>query len=263
MTTHAQPASGYELARAGYLRLGAWGALSTLLGALLSGPVSLWLVGITHPQPPWRDARTFVEHFHVIQTLPFFLGFFLVGGLLALLASLARLAPPEAHARALLAFGLGCAFAALVFFNYAVQTTFVPLLARAYTAADAPILAAYTMSNPRSLGWSLEFWAYGVVGVATWLAAPSFAGSPVERLTAALCTLNGPLSVASALLTPFVPGWALTTPGLVAFGIWNLVVIALGAAAFVALRRRSAAQFLLEERDVGTFDDHAAARSHR
>jgi hypothetical protein len=246
MKTHAEPASDSERARASYLRLGTWGAFSTLLGALLSGPASLWLVGVTHPQPPWRDARTFVEHFHVIQTLPFFLGFFLVGGLLALLASLARLAPPEAHARALLAFGLGCAFTALVCFNYAVQTTFIPLVARAYTDADAGVLAAFTMSNPRSLGWCLELWAYGIVGLATWLAAPVFSGSPSERLTAALCTLNGPLSVGSALVTPFVPGWALTTPGLVAFGLWNLLVIALGAAAFVALRRRSAAQLLLE-----------------
>ena len=82
----------------------------------------------------------------------------------------------------------------------------------------------------------------------------------MKPFTASAC---GVVLAAALLVTPFVPGWALTTPGLVAFGLWNVLVIALGATAFVALRRRSAAQLLLEERHVRNFDDGATARSHR
>jgi hypothetical protein len=225
------------LGRAG-LRLGLQGAALTAAGALLSGPVSLVLVNATHPEPPWRDAATFVASYHPIQTLPFFLGFVLVGGLLTLLTSLALLAGPAERGRAMLGLALGAAFAALVVLNYTVQTTFVPLLVSSYTPDDAPVLAALTMSNPRSLGWSLEMWAYGVVGVATWLAAPVFSGDRLERATSLLFVLNGPGSIASALATAFIPGWALTVPGLVAFTLWNVLVIAMALAAGVVFRRR-------------------------
>lgn len=233
----ASPAAG-DPGRARTLRLGVVGATLTVAGALLSGPASLALVNATHPQPPWRDARTFVASYHPLQTLPFFLGFLLVGGLLTLLVVLTLLAAPTERPRAVLGLALGAAFAALVLLNYTVQTTFVPLLVGTYTEADAPVLAAFTMSNPSSLGWSIEMWAYGAAGVATWLAAPVFSGSRLERATRALFALNGPLSIASAVATAFVPGWALTVPGFVAFGVWNALVIAMAAAAFVVFRRR-------------------------
>ena len=52
------------------------------------------------------------------QTLPFFVGFFLVGGYVVLVASLYALAQPAERARAASALGFVSAFAALVFFNY-------------------------------------------------------------------------------------------------------------------------------------------------
>jgi len=122
-----------------------------------------------------------------------------------------------------------------------VQTTFVPALAREPASAASPVLAALTMSNPLSLGWRLEMWAYGILGVATWLVAPVFGGSVLERWTAATFVVSGPLSIAPALLTAFLPGWALTLPGLVGFGIWNLLVVAMATLALIALRRRERA----------------------
>lgn len=214
------------------------GAALTASGAVLSGPVSLWLVNATHPQPAWRGAATFVANYHPLQTLPFFLGFALVGGIVTLLASLALLAGPAERPRAWLALTLGGAFAALVFLNYTVQTTFVPLLVHGYVPADAPVLAAFTMSNPSSLGWSIEMWAYAVAGVATWLASPVFSGGALERATAFLFALNGPAGIGSALATAFVPGWSLTVLGLVAFGVWNLLVVVMALAAWAAFRRR-------------------------
>ncbi len=62
-------------------------AAAAFLGALLSGPIGLWLVSQTHPQPPWHDAETFASAFHPVQNVPYFAGFLLVGGFVAFIAS--------------------------------------------------------------------------------------------------------------------------------------------------------------------------------
>ena len=66
-------------ARRAALGLGMRGAVLTAAFALLSGPVSLWVVNATHPEPPWRDAATFVASYHPIPgwalTLPGLIGF--------------------------------------------------------------------------------------------------------------------------------------------------------------------------------------------
>src|SRR4051794_12213144 len=77
------------------LRWASAGAWMTLAGALLSGPISLVLVNATHPQPPWQDSAVFVRQYHPIQTLRFFLGFVLVGGLVVTTAGVSLLAKPE------------------------------------------------------------------------------------------------------------------------------------------------------------------------
>jgi hypothetical protein len=214
-----------------------YGAAATLIGALLSGPVSLLLVNGTHPQPPWRGTSSFVQNYHAVQTLPFFFGFVLAAGFVALIAGLSALGGEALRARSNAALCLCSAFAALVFANYMLQTTFVPLRVQNYPGDDA-LLGAVTMSNPDSLGWCLEMWAYAALGVATWLVAPVFAGGPLERATRWAFVVNGPLSLGSALATAILPGWVLTRPGLVAFFAWNLLVVAMAAFTLVALRRR-------------------------
>lgn len=37
----------------------ALGAAVALVGAITSGPLSLWLLSLTHAQPAWKDAATF------------------------------------------------------------------------------------------------------------------------------------------------------------------------------------------------------------
>jgi hypothetical protein len=54
-----------------------------------------------------------------------------------------------------------------------------------------------------------------------------------------LLIANGPLSIRPALLTAFVPGWVLTPGGIASFVLWNVLVIALGVFAALALRRRA------------------------
>ena len=98
----------------------------------------------------------------------------------------------------------------------------------------------FSMSNPTSLAWAIEMWGYAFIGVATWLVAPVFHGSRLERLTALAFVANGPVSVAGGLLTTARPGWVMTTPGLAAFTGWNLLLAAMAGLALAVFRRRQA-----------------------
>lgn len=218
-------------------RAASWSAGVALVGALASGPFALWLVAATHPQPAWRDAATFAAAYHPIQAAPFYLGFLLVAGFTCLVASLHALAPARLAGRTVNALPFAGAFGAMIFTNYAIQTTFVPAL-----LVDAPrnaaLVAGFTMANPTSLAWALEMWGYAVLGVATWLVAPVFDRGPLERITAWLFVLNGPVSIAGGLATAVQPGWVMTPAGLLAFGAWNVLVVAMAGLALVAMRAR-------------------------
>ena len=217
-------------------RLGAYASLAVLFGTVISGPVALAVVHTTHPQPAWTGPDAFVRSYHWIQTLPFFAGLVLVSGFIALIASIRAAAREEETITGTIAIVFVAAFASLVFLNYVLQTTFVPGLARTYVDADAPIVAAFSMANPRSLAWCLEMWGYGFLGVATWLVAPMFRGGNVERAAALAFRANGPISVLGALWTAAQPGWVQTRPGLVSFAAWNLLVIVMAALSFAAFR---------------------------
>jgi hypothetical protein len=213
-------------------------AIVTLAGIVLSGPVSLALVTALHPQPPWTGPDAFARAYHPIQTLPYFTGFLLVGGSLFLIAALQAFAPAAHRARATAALGFAAAFAAMIFFNYVVQTTFVPALARNRSPDAGPLIAAFSLSNPQALGWALEMWGYAVLGVATWLVAPVLSdhGRP-GRVAAALFVANGPVSIAGALLTALSPGWVMTPAGFGLFAAWNLLMLAMVALVIAAFRR--------------------------
>ena len=216
------------------------GALCALLGALTSGPLGLWLVQSTHPQPPWRDAATFVAAYHPIQVIPFILGFALVGGSVLLIAGIHANAHVAHRPRTTAALLLASAFAAMIVTNYAIQTTVVPALLRSPSPSQSGLLEVLTMSNPLSLGWAVEMWGYAMLGVATWLVAPTFGGSSLARWTGRLFALNGPVSIATAVMTGIVPGWVLSGVGLWAFAVWNLLfmLMTLGAFLTAALSRQ-------------------------
>ena len=218
-----------------------WGeraATCTLCGIVISGPMAVVLLAFLHPQPPWKDAETFARHYHWLQTLPYFGGFLLVFGFVALMASLYVLAPAEQRARATTALVLTAVFAAMVFLNYVIQTTFVPNLARHDLAANANIIAAFSMVNPSSLAWALEMWAYGFLGLGHLLIAPVFARTGIERAAATLFVINGISSGATAVWTAVDPGWMMTSTGLVAYTVWNALVFAMVSVALVVFRRR-------------------------
>jgi hypothetical protein len=219
-------------------RIGFYGALTAAFGVLGSGPVALLVVAQLHPQPPWLGPEMFARHYHGLQVLPYALGFLLVMGFVALLASLHALASPARRARS--AFALLCAtvFATLVCFNYAVQTTFVPTLVHNYDSANAALLSSLTMSNPESLGWALEMWGYAFLGLATWLAAGFFTGPGLERAVRWSFVANGPISILAACWTAFRPGWEATDAGLLGFALWNVLAFAMATFAVLVFRAR-------------------------
>ena len=154
-----------------------------------------------------------------------------------MIAALQALAREPLRARATAALGFAAAFAALIFFNYVVQTTFVPALVQGGSPDDRPLVAALALSNPRALGWAIEMWGYAVLGVATWLIAPVLADyGRSGRVAAALFVANGPVSIVGAVWTALQPGWVMTPPGLALFALWNLLVIAMVTLAIAAFR---------------------------
>jgi hypothetical protein len=211
------------------------GAMLLLIGALVSGPIAFALVQAIHPQPPWAGAARFVAAAHPIQIVPYLTGLVLVAGFVLVIAGLHARSRPSRRARATAALACVIVYAALVGLNYVVQTTFVPGLAARYAPEDAPVLAALTMSNPRSLGWALEMWGYGWSGAATWLIAPTLRRSRRGRVAARLFVANGVVSGVGALATVAWPGWVMSGAGLVMFAAWNVLVVVMTVAAWIAL----------------------------
>ena len=170
----------------------------------------------------------------------FAFGFLLIGGSVLLISSLHAAAAYRLRVRTTTALAFAAAFAAMIFINYAIQTAFVPALVGQWSPDSGPVLAALPMANPRSLAWGIEMWGYALLGVATWLCAPVFAQGPFAASARWLCIVNGPISIAGGVLTSAIPGWVMHAAGYLAFGLWNIVIIALGIAAFLAARANNA-----------------------
>jgi hypothetical protein len=194
-----------------------------LAGILLSGPIAVSLVEAFAPQPPWVDAATFARHYSWLQSLPYVFGFLILGGFVAFMAGLAGTGREEQRPLEHAALAFTAVAAALVFFNYVLQTAAVPQS----LSGDGAILSLMTMANPRSLGWSLEMYGYGLLGVGTALAAPLFERGGRQGRIRALLNANCVVSVVSAALVPLFPGWLLTPAGWVAGGVWNILVAVL------------------------------------
>lgn len=233
--THSS-SSGQRLTAA--CRLGFFGAVATLAGIVLSGPLAVVLVEVTHPQPAWTDAATFARSFHAIQILPYPGGIVLVAGLLLLVSAVAALAGPSKAPLATVGLLFAAVFAAMIFLNYVVQSCYVPVLARDFAPDDGPLVAALSMANPTSLAWAVELWGWGFLGVATMLLAPVFHGSGVDRAARWTFAANGPVSIAGAVATALAPGWAMTLTGLALFALWNALLAAMAVLALLAFRRR-------------------------
>jgi len=229
-------------ARVSAYRIGAIGAILTAAGTLASGPLALPVVALVQPQPLWAGAGVFVANFHLIQTLPFYFGFVLLTGsilMLVAICSLSKWRPASTAALVFMSTGT-----TLIFFNYLTQTTFIPAIVEAYTPEFDPIIGAFSMSNPIALAWAIEMWGYGFMGLGTWLAAGFFGAGRLERAARILFILNGVASVSGAVVVSFDLEGVFSLPGLVGYGLWNVLYVALAVVFLLVLQRRRAASIL-------------------
>jgi hypothetical protein len=211
-----------------YDQLISLGALVGLTGYVLSGPVGFMVVKSTYPQPVWASPAVFAENYHVIQDMPYYFGVLLIGGMLMLSAGIylkSKTEPEKSRFHILLALMWTTFFAALIFFNYICQTTFVRHLALEYKPAYDAMISTFSMANPMSLCWAIEMWGYGILGVATWLMSAYY--SDKNRAIYWLLILNGIVSILTVVFTIIDVNWLMTTAGLAGYFFWNVLMIVL------------------------------------
>lgn len=230
MPNNSSVASSYAVAKLG--------AILVIIGVLTSGPLAMLAVVLVQAQPPWVSPAVFVENFHRIQTLPFYFGLVLIGGSILMLVSVSLLSERRAPTVAGLVFAT--VGAVLASFNYLTQTTFIPAVVASYTPDLAPIISALSMSNPISLTWAVEMWAYGFIGLGTWCAAGFFDKGGLESAGKILFVMNGIVSVLGALAVSVNLSGVFSNAGLVGYVSWNLLYLALAVVFYRVIQRRQA-----------------------
>ncbi len=205
-----------------------FGSIAALIGFILSGPVGSVLVLIIKPQPAWTSAANFVTNYNSLQTIPYYFGFILIGGMLILTVAHhlnADNEPPRDKMHIFLSVVWTTIFAAIIFFNYICQLAFVHHLAIDYKPENDQLIATLTMANPASLSWAIEMWGYAILGVATWLLSAYYREK--NKAIYFLLISNGVASVVGAASYVYDGNWLLTTAGVASYASWNILMIVL------------------------------------
>jgi hypothetical protein len=203
------------------------GSLIALAGYILSGPIAFVIVKTVKPQPAWISSSTFAQQYHVIQDLPYYFGFLLIGGMLMVSAGhYLNFTKEEGVLKKfhlLVAFGWAVVFCTLISFNYICQTTYVRNLVLHYKPEYDAAIAIFSMANPLSFCWANEMWGYAFLGISTWLTAGYYEDK--NNTIRILMTTNGAVSLASAAWTIIDVNWVMTIAGLVSYLTWNILMI--------------------------------------
>lgn len=195
-------------------------AALVVAGAVLSGPVAMFVVAQVAPQPAWTGVSVFADNYHPVQVLPYLLGYILLSGFVFFSASCHALAAAPLRTRTAAGLVFTGIYAALVFTNYTIQLGFIPRV-----LGERPAyVSALTMANPSSFAWFLEMYGYAAMGVATWLVATAFRGSRRADAIRYLLVANGVLSIVGAACTAIFDRWVFSTSGMVSFGVWNALI---------------------------------------
>lgn len=216
-------------------RLIAISAGVVIAGMILSGGPAVFLISRLHPQPEWVDVATFIEHYHPLQLFPYAGGFVLIIGFTFFVASAYQLAVlPSLKVPAVLAIIFVSVFSMMIGLNYTLQIAWVPVLIR----TQDPLLAMVTMHNPQSVGWALEVFAFGFLGLSTWCISLVFWGSKRMNIIRYLLIANGFVSIASAIIATGEVAWFYDPAAIVAYVLWNLLIIITMALIYVEFRKR-------------------------
>lgn len=199
------------------LRLSAW---LLLFSTIIGGPLLVWVVQLVTPQPPWTDPMTFARHYHWIQSLPYWAGFILIGGNTLFVVASARLLNTRETAFYSLALIFTTVYATLAAFNYIIQTGFIPV------AVKSPSMefAVFSMENPNSFSWTIEMFAYAILGIALWLIAPGFKGPGLMALIRRLIIFDAVVSILGVGIVVAFPGGMLDSGAFVGYVSWNGLV---------------------------------------
>ena len=209
-----------------YQKFASVAALVALSGFVLSGPVGFLLVQKTKPQPAWVSPSVFVEHYHIIQDIPYYFGFLLIGGIIMLVASHYLDSNHEAALTKfymLLSLCLVIIFSSLIFFNYICQILFIRNLALNYKPEYDSAIETFSMANPLSFCWSNEMFGYGILGCATALLSAYYRDK--NNFIRMLMIANGLISLAGIVLTILDAGWVMSAAGFVGYFAWNILMI--------------------------------------
>ena len=207
-------------------------ALLVIVGIVLSGPVGVIIIQASSPQPPWQNAGIFVENYSPVQAMPYAFGFVMVLGFLLFFASLVSVGEDRQRPLEMMGPSLGTVFGSLISLNYIIQIAYLPHA----LDQDAAILSFLAMANPTSVAWAIEMFGYGILGVATIAVAPLFSGPGLQRVIRWLLVSNGIVSVGGSVVTAIdLPG-ILSTPGLVGYVLWNILVVIMMALVMAEFR---------------------------
>ncbi len=198
-----------------------------IASVLASGPIGVALVRIISPQPDWQGAGIFINNFSHFQSLPYFFGYGLIIFSVLLISAIYKLARDEERSAMLPSLVFVGIYAALVSFNYVLQTTFVPALVTGSADGASILISALSMNNPSSLAWALEMYGYMFLGLAILWLWPYFKTSKFSLSIFLLLITNAVISVAGALITSFRLDWVMSNFGLISFAIWNIIFVSL------------------------------------
>ena len=216
------------------IRFGRAAVYMNIFGILLSGLIFPVYSSIFHPQPVWETAELFIQAFHPVQTGTFFFGYFLITGSLLTFIALFCISNELPAMSGLV---IHCIFAAVIFLNYIIQTTYVPHLAMNNPPEAEMLLAVFSMANPGSFAWALEMWGWGGIGLSYLFMAFIFSNNRHERILKVLFLANGTASLIAAFVTSFNMLWLFTPAGFAALIIWNLLVLVIDIFLLIFFRR--------------------------
>jgi len=224
---HPRPAARFGLAS----------SLLLLLGLLTSGPATVVVVSLRHPQPvEWLGPAEYARAFHPLQLLTYGCGFLILLGAVGLFSALLEMAPRGGRLPAVVALVFVSMFGSVIGVNYMFQ---LAVLRPAVAAGNAGAVEFLAFNNPASATMALEMLGYGFLGLATAAAAPLFPGPGRSRAIRILSVANGVVSVAGTALQ--AAGALGGLPGLVAYLAWNLLFLALVVAYVLHMREAAGA----------------------
>jgi hypothetical protein len=217
------------------------GALISLIGFFCSGPMAVSIVLITHPQPDWLTVSQYITYYHPIQSLPYYLGFLILAGMLLLAVghlSYDFTSTKQIRPSMVISLALTIVFLGLIAFNYVCQISFIPNLVEDFRPEYESLIAGLSMANPESFCWANEMWGYCFLGWATWAGATFYQNK--SNFIKWLMIGNGLISMISPIWTILEPGWVLTSTGMGLYLFWNIWMIMLMLAIFLKSRKWNA-----------------------